>query len=194
MAIASSIAMSIINNETSTQLITSSNALTIDHMIILLYNGNEKEKELAACALHRLATLKENRSIITERGSIPPLLDIIRNGTDFQKNQALAAIASLTVHNDKNKLMIAHADGISLLLRIVRNGTKKQQSLALRALYCLAKNENIRDEVFRKGGIAPIVNLTVKYETAPDLRRSAIATLKLLSINKSTRELNRSTR
>ena len=49
---ASTIAMSIINNETSTKLNTSSNAVIVDHMITLLHHGNEKEKELAACALH----------------------------------------------------------------------------------------------------------------------------------------------
>ena len=118
------------------------------------------------------------------------MLDIIRNGTTFQKNQALAAIVTLIVHNEKNKIMIARADGISPLLRIVRDGTEMQQSLAVRALYCLVKNENIRDEVYQKGGISPIVNLTVKHETAPDRRRSAIATLKLLSTNKLTMTLN----
>jgi len=184
IATAAAIAMSIVNKETTTKLITSSNAAVVDHITILLHHGNEREKELAACALHRLATHKENRSIIAERGSISPLLDIIRNGTSYQEDQALAAIATLIVHNDKNKVMIARADGISPLLRIVRNGTEMQQSLAVRALYCLAKNENIRDEVFRKGGISPIADLTVKYETTPDLRRSAIATLKLLSTNK----------
>jgi len=194
IATASTIATSIINNEMDKILINSSNAMAIDHMVILLYHGDEREKELAACALHRLATHKENRSILTQRGSIPPLLYIVRNGTTFQKNQALAAIASLTVHNDPNKALIASADGISPLIQIVRNGTEKQQSLAVRALYCLAKNENIRDEVFRKGGVAPIENLTVSSETTPDLRRSAIATLKLLSANKSTSEINKSIR
>ena len=52
------------------------------------------------------------------------------------------------------------------------------------------KNENIRDKVYQKGGISPIVNLTVKHETALDLRRSAIATLKLISTNKLTMRLN----
>lgn len=183
IADASTIAMSIINNETNTNLITISDS--VDHMVILLRYGNAREKELAACALHRLATQKENRSIITRRGSIPPLLDIIQKGTTFQKDQALAAIATLIVNNDRIKLMIAHAEGISPILHVIRNGTEKQQGLAVRALYCLVKNEKIRDEVYRKGGISPLINLTVKYDTTPDLRRSAIATLKLLYMNKS---------
>ena len=185
-ATASTVAMSIINNEKNRKLISVSDS--VNYMVTLLQYGNDKEKEIAACALHRLAAHKENRSLITQGGSIPPLLELIRNGTVFQKNQALAAITSLAVRNDINKLLIARAGGIAPLLRVVQKGTDTQQSLAMRALYCLSKNEKIRDEVYRTGGIAlivEIVELTLNYETGPDLKKSAIATLKLFSTKKS---------
>lgn len=66
-------------------------------MLILLRHGNQKEKEICACALNCLAANKKNRSIIGQRGGIPPLLDLIQNGTISQKEHAMDTFVSLTV-------------------------------------------------------------------------------------------------
>ena len=43
---------------------------SIDYIIILLQNGNQKEKKIPACALHRLTLNEENRSLIAEKSDI----------------------------------------------------------------------------------------------------------------------------
>lgn len=175
----SNLAMRIIKNEDNRELIAVSDS--VDHMVALLQCGNERDKEIAACALHRLANNKQNRSLIAQRGGIPPLLDIIQNGTALQKNQAVAALAALAVNNENNKALIAQAGGVTPLLFLTRKGTNKQKSLAVRALYCLAKDEQIRDEIFHKDGITPILQLVKQNDTTPNLKRYATAMLYLFS-------------
>jgi len=123
----SNLAMWIIKNENSKELIAESDS--VDYMVALLKCGNEREKEIAACALHRLATNKQNRSLIAQRGGIPPLLELIQNGTVLQKNQAVAALAALAVKNESNKVLIAQAGGVTPLLYLTRKGTDKQKKL-----------------------------------------------------------------
>lgn len=171
------IAMWVIRNENKRKLVTVSR--TIDYMVVMLYHGNQKEKEIGACAIHRLAVHQKNRSLIAQRGAITPLLDLVKNGTNLQKNQAVAAIAAISVQNNHNKIRISQAGGISPLMQLTQNGTDKQKSLAVRALYCLAKDSKIRDEISRRGGIAPIIKLVINNDTAPDLRRYARAFLQL---------------
>lgn len=178
---ASDLAISIINNKNNKVLMTVPDS--VESMITLLQYGNQKEKEIGACALHRLAAHTQNRSIIAQRGGIPPLLDLVQNGTSMQKNQATATIATLAVQNDNNKLLIAEAGGISPLLQLAKEGTDEQKSLAVRALYCLAKNRNIREEFFEIGDIGPILDLVAKNNTIPKLKRYATATLQLFSTN-----------
>jgi len=180
-ASASDLAMSIINNENNIKRATV--AESVECMVKLIQCGNQREKEIGACALHRLAVHEKNRSIIAQRGGIPPLLGLIQNGTTLQKNQAMAAIAALAVRNDANKVSIAQAGGISSLLRLTQSGTNKQKSLAVRGIYCLAKHEKIRDEIFRRGGLAPIASIAIKTDTNPNLKRYARATLRLLTVN-----------
>ena len=171
------IAMSVIRNENKRKLVTLSR--TIDYMVVMLYHGNQKDKEIGACALHRLAVHPKNRSLIAQRGAIPPLLDLVKNGTSLQKNQAVAAIAAISVQNNHNKILISQAGGISPLVQLTQNGSDKQKSLAVRALYCLAKDVKIRDEISQRGGIAPIIELAINNDTAPNLRRYARAFLQL---------------
>ena len=42
----------------------------IDYIIILLRNGNQIEKKIHVCALHRLTLNEENRSLIAEKSGI----------------------------------------------------------------------------------------------------------------------------
>jgi len=189
MATASTHAMSIINDENSRGMIIGSNS--IEHMLTLLHHGNHREKELGACVLYRLAAHEENRILIAQKGGIPPLLDIIQNGTTSQKKQAVPAIASLAFRNNSNKLLIARAGGISPLLRLIQNGTDKEKSLAVKAVYCLATNKKIRDEISQKGGIELITGIVVKKDTPSDLKRYSTATLRLFSNKTIKPEIDR---
>jgi len=175
----SDLAMWIIKNEKNKELVAVSDS--VDYMVALLQCGNEREKEIAACALHRLATNEQSRNLIAQRGGIVPLLDLIQNGTALQKNQAVAALAALAVKNENNKLLISQAGGVTPLLYLTQNGTEKQKSLAVRALYCLAKDEQIRDEIYQKDGITAILELVKQNDTPPNLKRYATAMLQLFS-------------
>ena len=152
--------------------------MSVAYVMTLLRHSDPREKKIAACALHRLSA-HEKRGMKVRMGAVPPLLDLVRNGTDLQKNQAAAAVAGLAVRNDGNKLLIARAGGVSALVELTRGGTDKQKSLAVRALYCLAKDEGIRNEIYRRGGIEPIIELVAKNDTLPDLKRYASAALRL---------------
>lgn len=170
IAVAFALAMSIVYNEKYKKIVTLID--TVDHMIILVRHGNEIEKEIAACAIHRLAIHEHNRGLIGERGSIQPLLYLIRDGTTSQKSQSLAAIATLAIHNSNNKL-IAQAGGIPILLQVIKKDESIQRGLAVRTLYCLAKNEISRNEILFQGGMTKNDLIEKNRTTSRDLRKLA---------------------
>ena len=54
------------------------------------------------------ASCADNRILIAKAGGIPPLVALVRDGTDAQKADATAALRSLAL-NDDNEVLIAKA-------------------------------------------------------------------------------------
>ena len=80
-----------------------------------------------------------NQNLIADAGGIGPLIDLVRNGTDEQKEMATKALRILAWNNKTNQNLIADAGGIGPLIDLVRNGTDEQKEYATGALRNLAR-------------------------------------------------------
>ena len=108
-----------------------------------------------ACALAiALAAL----ALVVFPAAIPPLVALVRDGTDEQKANAALALQNLA-GNDDNKVAIAKAGGIPPLVALVRDGTADQKHYATAALSFLAANADNQVAIAKAGGIPPLVAL-----------------------------------
>ena len=102
---------------------------------------NEQKSSAAADALWNLAYNDDNQILIAKAGGIPPLVELVRDGTDVQKEEAAFALHRLA-YNDDNQIAIAKAGGIPPLVALVRDGNAAQKLNAAQALGCLAYNDD----------------------------------------------------
>ena len=88
--------------------------------------------------------------------AIPPLVALVRDGTDAQKEHAVWALGWLAHLCADNKIAIAKAGGIPPLVALVRDGNDKQKQFAADALQNLAgcaDNEVLITKAKREAGI-----------------------------------------
>ena len=81
-------------------------------------------KEAAARALCNLAYLNDaNLVLIAEAGGIPPLVQLVRDGSAEAKSMAKRALRNIAHNNDANKVAIALAVGsLEALVELARRG------------------------------------------------------------------------
>ena len=79
--------------------------------------------------------------MIADAGGITPLIDLVKDGTDEQKEYAAGALMNLAWNNDTNRKLIADAGGITPLIDLVKDGTDKQKEYAAGALMNLAMQQ-----------------------------------------------------
>jgi vacuolar protein 8 len=100
-----------------------------------LVDASADVKRKAARTLGQLANHNpNNRVLIAEAGAIPPLVELLRDGSE----EAAWALGFLA-HNADNKVLIAEAGGIPLLVELVRDFKSKK---ATNALNNLARNND----------------------------------------------------
>ena len=117
----------------------------------------------AACALGNLATERIGCDSIREAGGIPPMIALIRNGTESQKEFAARALRKLA-ESKANAVQICDAGAISPLVRLVKHGTETQKEEGAFALGTLAKddtNDAYITQLHNEGGVSPLVELLV---------------------------------
>ena len=73
-----------------------------------------------------LENMYDNQVAIVKAGGIPPLVALVRDGTDEQKKHATGAMGFLA-SDDDNNIAIAKAGGIPSLVTLVRDGTDEQK-------------------------------------------------------------------
>ena len=88
-----------------------------------------------------LENMYDNQVAIVKAGGIPPLVALVRDGTDEQKKHATGAMGFLA-SDDDNNIAIAKAGGIPSLVTLVRDGNEEQKEEAAGALECLAENDD----------------------------------------------------
>ncbi|RLN61066.1 hypothetical protein BBJ28_00007007 [Nothophytophthora sp. Chile5] len=112
--------------------------------VLRLGSDEEKDDGLVLCA--SIAT-RGQRDELRDVGVMPPLVEMLRNGTASQKLWATEALGTLARGNDANCVAIAREGGIPPLVKLERTGTDVQKLEAASALDNIAKNEASRTAV-----------------------------------------------
>ena len=84
-------------------------------------------------------------------GGIPPLIHLVRNGTESVQVEAIAALANLAV-NDANERTIAELGGIPPIIECARGSASELCAQAARALRNLSVLEANKEIIMECGG------------------------------------------
>jgi vacuolar protein 8 len=107
-----------------------------------LREGNDAAKAAAALALDNLACYGDaNKVAIAEAGGIPPLVELLRDGSANAKLAAADALHRLA-YNDANRVLIADAGGIPPLVELMRDWCFGSPTGAQCALCILSDNND----------------------------------------------------
>ena len=159
----------------------------IEGLVRALREGDDAAKATAARKLGNLAACNDaNEVLIAEAGGIPPLVDLLRNGSAAAKARAVWALENVAC-NDANRVLIAEAGGIPPLIKFLHDGRTDAKKWAAWALWYLTRDNNDGNKVLivKAGGIPPLVEL-LRDESA-DAKNSATCALQNLA---STNDAN----
>ena len=113
-------------------------------------------------------------------GGIPPLVDLLRDGSAEAKLSAASTLSILAYSNIANQNLIAKAGGVPPLVELLRDGSAHAKRSAASALHYLASRDS-RDLIAKAGGIPPLVDLL--YDESADAELSAASALHYLAYN-----------
>ncbi|DAZ99731.1 TPA: LOW QUALITY PROTEIN: hypothetical protein N0F65_003518 [Lagenidium giganteum] len=128
-------------------------AHVIPLLVELMSNGTNVIVDIASSADRTIQT----KSV--DAGGVPPLVQLVRGGTDKQKEHAALALARLggKTSNDEK---IAEAGGIAPLVELEAQGSEAQAEYAALAVGKITTtNHSIQAKVVLAGAIAPLVQL-----------------------------------
>jgi len=146
----------------------------------------EDDDAAKAAAAHALGTLlgwhvdedDANRALIVRAGGIPPLVELLRDGSAKGKAEAAKILAYLAVRN-ANVVAIAEIGGVPPLVDLLRDGTAAAKHFAAAALRNLARDNAANVvAIAEAGGIPLLVDLLrertiAQYACARALRNLA---------------------
>ncbi|KAH8061015.1 ubiquitin-protein transferase [Aureococcus anophagefferens] len=132
----------------------------IEGLVRALREGDDAAKTAAARALGNLIHNDTAYAwvAIPEAGGIPPLVDLLRDGSADAQFEAAGALCSLACYDENTQALIAEAGAIPLLVDLLRHGSaesKEEAACALRNLTCHDNQVLIAEA----GGIPPLVEL-----------------------------------
>ena len=134
----------------------------IEGLVRALREGDDAAKLAAARSLHPLVQRNaSDRVLFAEAGGIPPIVELLRDGSADAKQQAARAIGHLAFGNAAaNKVAIAEHGGIPPLVELLRDGSADAKEQAARAIGHLAfGNAANKVAIAEHGGIPPLVEL-----------------------------------
>ncbi|RLN71167.1 hypothetical protein BBJ28_00004397 [Nothophytophthora sp. Chile5] len=127
-------------------------------LVDALQHGSEVEKDDAVVLCASIATIAQ-RDELREIGVVPPVIEMLRNGTNLQKLWAVVALDALACANDENCLVIGREGGFSLLVGLVQVGTDHQRQVAARTLGNLAVYIENSAAIAQEGAVVALVAL-----------------------------------
>ena len=140
----------------------------IEGLVRALREGDDEEKDAAADRLGDLAHYDAaNRVLIVEAGAIPPLVELLRDGSADAKADAAWALRSLAL-NAANRVLIAEAGGIAPLVELLRDGDIYAKHWAADALRSLAYNNDAN---------AVAIAVAVGFDAVSELARGGRVTV-----------------
>ena len=153
-------------------------------LVRALRDGDDAAKATAAGALNDLAwENRANKALIAEAGGIPPLVDLLRDGSPEAKLRAAAALANLTLTwtETTNRRLVGAAGATSPLIDLLRDGSAEAKRWAVTALRNLACENDNRILITEAGGIAPLVGLL--RDGSAEAKEEAFSALSSLALN-----------
>ena len=141
----------------------------------VLCEGHDASKTAAARALGDLAYANDaNRVLIAEAGGIPPLVQLVRDGSADAKRQAAWALSWIARNNDANAVAIAVTIGLKALVELARGGRVNVDDRPRR--WSVVRNAGIAAK--RKAALvvaALLRNRVPEFKSAPGDIKAAIA-------------------
>jgi hypothetical protein len=114
-------------------------------------------KGFAARALGNLALAYDNIKVaIVAAGAIPPLLELLRGGSDEGRAGVAWALANLTINDAANKVAIVLSGAIPLLTEVLHGGSDEGRAGAAIALGNLASASNTNKVAIAAAGAIPL--------------------------------------
>ena len=105
--------------------------------------------------------------MIAEAGGIPPLVELVRDGSAEGKQRAMRALGKLARYNAANKVLIAEAGGVPPFVELLRDGSSNANWWAATTLRQLADDNDAN---------AVAIAVTVGLEALVELARSGDVT------------------
>ena len=157
----------------------------IEGLVRALREGDDAAKTAAARALRNHTYHNDaNKDLIAEAGGIPPLVELLRDGSANGKLWTAGALGNLA-RDAANRDLIAEAGGITPLVELLRDGRVEAKAEAARALWNLAcDNGANKVAIAEAGGIPLLVELL--RDGFADARRSAAGALCNLANNNAS--------
>ena len=148
----------------------------IEGLVRALREGDDAAKLAAARSLHPLVQRNaSDRVLFAEAGGIPPIVELLRDGSADAKQQAARAIGHLAFGNAAaNKVAIAEHGGIPPLVELLRDGSADAKEQAARAIGHLAFGNAAANKV------AIDERRIVRRATLPAKRKAALVVAALL--------------
>ncbi|RLN84230.1 hypothetical protein BBJ28_00016067 [Nothophytophthora sp. Chile5] len=168
-----------------------SDAEAIDALVSLIRRGTYQQRIEGSLALRRLAegNAKIGKKVMMRDGDeskdkdmFPALVDLMLHGDDQQKNEAKTVLYAHG-HERKHDRVKIPRDPVAILIAFVRVGTAEEKLESALVLHRLVSdNDDNRNTIAQKGGIAPLVTLVVDGTVFQ--RKYALNVLKsLVSLN-----------
>ena len=167
----------------------------IEGLVRALREGGDAAKVMAAVrALRDLASMNgANKVAIAAAGGIPPLVQLLRDGSAKARWTAARALFSLACDNPANKVAIAEAGGIASLVELLRDGSAEAKWPVALALRNLADNNDANAvaiaaavgleafiELVRRGRVTVDNRFLVRNAGVPAKRKAALVVAALL--------------
>ena len=153
----------------------------IDRTIILFYGSDEQKTEAASVLAQAMSAggpeaLAETQARFRKAGAVEPLVDLVSEGSERQKEWAASALAAFASGNAESQEEIASAGGVEPLVALARDGTDRQKEAAAAALGVMAVKNAPPDghwapetdhqtDIGRAGAAAPLVDLVLSSRT-----------------------------
>ncbi|KAH8071894.1 hypothetical protein JL720_11397 [Aureococcus anophagefferens] len=139
----------------------------------ILQEGDDDAKIAAARNLANLADLGENDYYTTvnevrtaKAGGIPPLVELLRDGSATAQACAAEALGNLAYSSFNFKVLIAEAGGIPPLVELLRHGRANRKEKSARALGTLAWANHDNAVLIAEAGAIPLLVELLRDGTA----------------------------
>lgn len=119
----------------------------------------------AAATLVNLSIEKCNKIKIVRAGIVPPLIEVLRNGSDQSREHAAGAIFSLAIENE-NRITIGVLGALQPLMHAIRSGSQSCRLDSASALYQLTLVQTNRVKIVKLGAVGVLLGMLEDTELA----------------------------